>query len=160
MTSIKLWCWQLLSKMENLTLCQRTLSNNEENILWGQTGQWVFTEQLTKWNRAVKLLLTLCVCVCVCLLTDRWRGLRCCRPCRVPPHRWARPTPAWPRCSPWPHTLKPLLIALSPGQEHREDLFISTTNTTKWTTLRFCFYDVLYIYHFSKVLSCLFSYAN
>ena len=46
--------------------------------------------------------------------TDRHRGRRCCRPSRVPPHRWARPTPASLRCSPWPHSLNPLLIALSP----------------------------------------------
>lgn len=56
--------------------------------------------------------------------TDRWRRRRCCRPCRVPPHRWARPTPAWPRCSPWPHTLKLLLIALSPAQREKTRLRI------------------------------------
>lgn len=51
-----------------------------------------------------------------CGATDRKRGPRCCRPCHGPRHRWARPTPAWPRCSPWPpHAGNALLIALSPA---------------------------------------------
>lgn len=37
--------------------------------------------------------------------TDQRGGPRCCRLCSGPPHRWARQTPAWQRCSPSPPQL-------------------------------------------------------
>uniref|UniRef100_A0A8C7I4D1 SEC22 homolog B, vesicle trafficking protein a n=1 Tax=Oncorhynchus kisutch TaxID=8019 RepID=A0A8C7I4D1_ONCKI len=35
--------------------------------------------------------------------TDQKEHPHCCRLYCGPPHHWARPTPAWPRCSPSPH---------------------------------------------------------
>lgn len=37
-----------------------------------------------------------------CKQTDQREGPRCCRIYSGPPHRWARQTPAWQRCSPSP----------------------------------------------------------
>lgn len=57
--------------------------------------------------------------------TDRRGGPRCCRTCSGPPHRWARQTPAWRRCSPSPPSqlLSSSLLGITraPGAETGRD---------------------------------------